>query len=228
MTAKYDNGNYAIDESYRAIRTSIMIEKDIKTIAVTSAEMNEGKTTTISNLATCFSELVGKKILLIDCDFRKRSISRYFKVDNNNGLTEILNGMSTLADCIKSVGKLDIITCGQVPQNPSILLESSKMKQILDKLKEEYDYIFIDTPPVSRVNDACIISQYVDGVVVVSASNEIDEKLVKLTKKKLEKVNANIVGVILNKFNINDYSYYGYYGYYEEEKKSKFKLFKKR
>lgn len=228
MAAKYDNGNYAIDESYRAIRTSIMIEKDIKTIAVTSAEMNEGKTTTISNLATCFSELVGKKILLIDCDFRKRSISRYFKVDNNNGLTEILNGMSTLADCIKSVGKLDIITCGQVPQNPSILLESSKMKQILDKLKEEYDYIFIDTPPVSRVNDACIISQYVDGVVVVSASNEIDEKLVKLTKKKLEKVNANIVGVILNKFNINDYSYYGYYGYYEEEKKSKFKLFKKR
>ncbi len=229
MVAKYNKGNYAIDESYRAIRTSVMIDKNIKTIVVTSAEMNEGKTTTISNLATCFSELVGKKILLIDCDFRKKSISKYFNIYNNVGLTEFISGEATLSDCIKRVGKLDVITSGRLPISTSTILESEYMKNLIKRLREEYDYIFIDAPPIARVNDACIISQYVDGVVV-SASQEVNQNLVNMTKKRLEKVNANIIGVILNKFKVDDYKYYSYYGYYEEETKpkSRFSLFKKK
>lgn len=227
-TAKYEEGNHSIDETYREIRTEISVKKGIKTILVTSSEMNEGKTTTVSNLARCFSNLRNKRVLLIDCDFRKPSISKHFELENKKGLIDIVDKNIDLSEAIKKYENLDLITCGGVLKNPTELLDSIELKDLIENLKESYDYIFIDSPPVSRANDACVIAKYVDGVIIVSASNEVEVELAKLTKKRLEKVNANILGVVLNKFRSEGYKYYNYYGYYgEPQKKSIFNIFKR-
>lgn len=219
-----------MSESYREIRTYLSINDELKTILVTSAEMNEGKTTTICNLAKCFGELEDAKVLLIDCDFKKRGVSRKLNIDNTFGVSDIVFGQKTISECIKHVDDIDVITSGGLPNNTSMLLSSRVMKQLLDTLKGEYDYIFIDSPPICRLNDACIIAQYVDGVVLVNASKEIDSKVAKITLEKLNKVGANLVGVVLNKFKSQEYQYYSYYNYYgyDEENKKKFKLFSKK
>ena len=226
----YDEGNFELNESYREIRTYVTINKNIKTILVTSAEMDEGKTTIICNLAKCFSELEGVRVLLIDCDFRKRGVSRYFGIENSFGVSDIVFGNNKKSECIKKVGDLDIITSGGVPSNTSILLNSQSMKDLVSKLREEYDYVFIDSPPICRLNDACIIAQYVDGTVLVNASKEIDPKVAKLTLEKLKKVGANIIGVVLNKFRSEQYNYYSYYSYYgyDDNRKGIFRRKKKR
>lgn len=218
-----------INESYREIRTYLSINDDLKTILITSAEMNEGKTTTICNLAKCFGELEDTKVLLIDCDFKKRGVSRALNIDNSFGVADIVFGQRTVQECIKHAGEIDVITSGGVPNNTSMLLSSKIMKQLLDELKEQYDYIFIDSPPVGRLNDACIIAQYVDGVVLVNASKEIDSKVAKITVEKFKKVGANLIGVVLNKFQSEEYQYYSHYSYYgyDEMDKKKFKLFGK-
>ncbi|MGL5750067.1 MAG: CpsD/CapB family tyrosine-protein kinase [Paraclostridium sp.] len=230
MVARYEEGEHALVEAYRSMRTAIMVNKNLKTILVTSSEMNEGKTTTVSNLAKCFSDLEDKKILLIDCDLRKPSINRHFNLDNEKGLTNYINEEIEFEEVIKTVDKLDILTTGTRIKNPSELLESEKMMDFIEGFKYKYDYIFIDSPPVSRVNDACIMAKYIDGTAIVSASNEVDAELAKTTKKRLQKVNTNVIGIILNKFRSENDIYYNYYDYYDEYKKpSKFKsLFKKK
>lgn len=229
--AKYDNGNYEMNESYRAIRTFISVDETLQTILVTSAEMDEGKTTSIANIAKCFSELGDKKTIILDCDFRKKGINKQYGIEKGvYGLTDIVYKGRSLEDCITKYGDLDIITCGTVHCNPSILLELDRTKEFIKSLKQTYDYIFIDSPPVMRVNDACIISQYVDGTVIVSASKEIDKYQAKITKERLTKVNANIIGVVLTKFKSKGYKLYSYYSYgeYIDIKKSKFGFLKKK
>ena len=223
--AQYQRGEHSILESYKNMRTSLIVNKDIKTILVTSSDMNEGKTTVISSLAKCFSELEDKKILLIDCDLRKPSIHRHFGLNNEKGLADIVED-SNFRTYIKTVDNLDILTTGRKVNKPAELLESDYIKEFIEQLKEYYDYIFIDSPPVSRVNDACILANYIDGTIIVSSSNEVDIELAKLTKKRLAKVNANFIGVILNKFKDEDNIYHRYYGYYDEEdvKPRKFKF----
>ena len=228
MVAKYDEGEFSIVEAYRSIRTSITVNQNIKTILVTSSEMNEGKTTTVSNIAQCFADLDKVKILLIDGDLRKPSLHRHFEIDNTYGLIDALAQTRDLHECVKEVNNLHILTTGNKPSNAAEILDSDKMRDFIQEVKKKYDYVFVDSPPVSRVNDACIMAKYIDGTIVVSASNEINRELAKMTRTRLKKVNANIVGVILNKYKSEGYSYYGYYGYGEEEKKSKFRLRKKR
>ena len=221
MIGAYDEGNYELNESYREIRTYLGINKNIKTILITSAEMDEGKTTVVCNLAKCFAELEDTRVLLIDCDFRKRGVSRYFGIDNTFGLADIVFGYKTEEECVKKIGDLNVITSGGVPSNASILLNSQSMKDAIRNFREEYDYVFIDSPPISRLNDACIITQYVDGTVLVNASKAIDAKVAKITLDKLNKVGSNVIGVILNKFKSERYSYYNsYYGYSDYDKKS--------
>lgn len=221
---QYQRGEHSIVESYKNMRTSIIVNKKIKTILVTSSDMDEGKTTVTSSLAKCFSELEDKKILLIDCDLRKASIHRQFNLDNEKGLIDIIAD-GNFKEYIKKSDNLDIITTGKKTKKPAELLESDLMKDFIEEIKEYYDYIFIDSPPVSRVNDACIIAKYIDGTIIVSSSNEVDIDMAKLTKKRLSKVNANFIGIILNKFKEEDNIYHNYYGYYEEdEKPSKFKF----
>ena len=213
MATKVKDNNM-INESYREIRTYLTINAEMKTILVTSAEMNEGKTTTICNLAKCFGELDDIKVILIDCDFKKRGVSRKLEISNPFGVSDIVFGNKKLDECIQKVEDIDVLPSGGVPNNTSMLLNSKAMKNLVSELREKYNYVFIDSPPICRLNDACIIAQYVDGTVLVNASKEIDSKVAKLTLEKLKKVGANIIGVVLNKFRSEQYNYYSYYSYY--------------
>lgn len=229
MAAKVKDNNM-INESYREIRTYLTINDNMKTILVTSAEMNEGKTTTICNLAKCFGELDDTKVILIDCDFKKRGVSRKLGIQNPFGVSDIVFGNKKLDECIQKLEDIDVLPSGGVPNNTSMLLNSKVMKNLVNELREKYDYVFIDSPPICRLNDACIIAQYVDGTVLVNASKEIDSKVAKLTLEKLKKVGANVIGVVLNKFRSEQYNYYSYYSYYgyDDNRKGIFRRKKKK
>ena len=229
MAAKVKDNNM-INESYREIRTYLTINDNMKTILVTSAEMNEGKTTTICNLAKCFGELDDIKVILIDCDFKKRGVSRKLGIQNPFGVSDIVFGNKKLDECIQKVEDIDVLPSGGVPNNTSMLLNSKVMKNLVNELREKYDYVFIDSAPICRLNDACIIAQYVDGTVLVNASKEIDSKVAKLTLEKLKKVGANVIGVVLNKFRSEQYNYYSYYSYYgyDDNRKGIFRRKKKK
>lgn len=229
MVAHFKDENFMLNESYREIRTYLSINEDLKTILVTSAEMDEGKTTTICNLARCFGELEDTKVLLVDCDFRKRGVSRKLGIENTFGVSDIVFGYKEVSECIKHLDDIDVLPSGGLPSNTSMLLNSKNMKNLIKCLRDEYDYIFIDSPPICRLNDACIITQYVDGTVIVNASKAIDSKAAQITLDKLKKVGANLVGVVLNKFESEQYNYYSYYSYYgyDDNSKKKFKLFGK-
>lgn len=222
MLGLYDSGSFEVNEAYREIRTNISLNTDLKTIVFTSAEMNEGKTTTACSIAKCFSDLENHKILLIDCDFRKKSVANTLEIDNKKGIADVIINDMDMKECIKKVDKFDVLTCGISPSNTSVLLESKKFRDAIENLKGDYDYIFIDSPPLGRLNDAAILARYSDGTIIVNASESIDQQMAKVTKDKLEKVNANVIGVVLNKFKSDDHKYYKYYGYYEEEKKKSF------
>lgn len=226
MLGLYDSGSFEVNEAYREIRTNISLNTDLKTIVFTSAEMNEGKTTTACSIAKCFSDLENHKILLIDCDFRKKSVANTLEIDNKKGIADVIINDMYMKECIKKVDEFDVLTCGISPSNTSVLLESKKFRDAIENLKGDYDYIFIDSPPLGRLNDAAILARYSDGTIIVNASESIDQQMAKVTKDKLEKVNANVIGVVLNKFKSDDHKYYKYYGYYEEEKKKSF--FKRR
>lgn len=222
MLGLYDSGSFEVNEAYREIRTNISLNTDLKTIVFTSAEMNEGKTTTACSIAKCFSDLENHKILLIDCDFRKKSVANTLEIDNKKGIADVIINDMDMKECIKKVDEFDVLTCGISPSNTSVLLESKKFRDAIENLKGDYDYIFIDSPPLGRLNDAAILARYSDGTIIVNASESIDQQMAKVTKDKLEKVNANVIGVVLNKFKSDDHKYYKYYGYYEEGKKKSF------
>ena len=216
-----------ISESYRGIRTSIEfsnLDKEMKIINVTSSMQSEGKSTVIANLAVSFANLE-KKVLLLEGDLRNPSVHRMFNISNINGLTDILLKDKAFAECVHctEVKNLHILTCGAVPPNPSEILSSKKMKDFINELREYYDYIFIDTPPIGVVTDAGIISTYSDGCVFVVGSKQCDIEMAKIAKKRLEDVGANIIGAVLNKFEAegNGYNYYNYYYQHESGRKGR-------
>ena len=213
-----------ISECYRGIRTSIQfsnLDQDMKVINVTSSMQNEGKSTVIANLAVSFANL-DKKVLLLEGDLRNPSVHRMFNISNINGLTDVLLNNKAFADCVHctEVKNLHILTCGPIPPNPSEILSSNRMKEFITSLKEYYDYIFIDTPPIGIVTDAGIISTYSDGCIFVVGSKQCDIEMAKYAKERLEKVGANIIGAVLNKFEAEGSSY-NYYNYYYEQSSSR-------
>ena len=215
----YSQPKSVIAEEFRAIRTNIQysnLDKKIKTIVVTSTTKDEGKTTITTNLGVNFSKIENKKVLIIDCDLRNPSIHKEFGISNSNGLTDLLVEEKDLSNYIKEteINNLHILTSGSIPPNPSEMLSSNRMKVFMETIREEYDYIFIDTPPVGMVTDAGVLSAFLDGTILVVKSEFVDIKDLQETKKKLVSVNANILGVILNanKVKKDDYYYYSYYG----------------
>ena len=214
----YNDPKSVISEQYRTIRTNIEysnVDQDKKTILVTSSDKNEGKTTTVSNLAVSFANL-NKKVLLIDCDLRNASIHKMFKINNIYGLTDILAKDRAVDKCIQEteLENLYVLTAGATPPNPAEILSSEKMKNLIEDLKNIYDYIFIDTPPIGLVTDAGVLSSFIDGVVLVVKSESVEKKYLEETKKKLDAVDARILGAILNAYKSEqkDYNYYSYYG----------------
>lgn len=202
-------------ESYRVLRTNIQyssIDKKIKRMLVTSSEPGEGKSTTTGNLALTFSQ-DEKKVLLIDCDLRKPSIHKKFRVSNNIGLSDVILDNSKLDKAlIKRNDYLDILPAGKVPPNPSELLGSKALEDLLDELGKKYDVIILDTPPVHAVTDAQILSTKVDGVILVVRAERTKKESVISAKAALDKVNANILGTVLNGGESSKGKYYYYYG----------------
>ena len=218
------NPKSPISEAYKGIRTSIQfsnLDQDMKVINVTSSMQNEGKSTVIANLAVSFANL-DKKVLLLEGDLRNPSVHRMFNISNINGLTDVLLNNKVFADCVHctEVKNLHILTGGPIPPNPSEILSSKKMKEFITSLREYYDYIFIDAPPIGIVTDAGIISTYSDGCIFVVGSKQCDIEMAKIAKKRLEDVNANIIGAVLNKFEAEGSSY-NYYNYYYEQSSSR-------
>lgn len=209
-------------ESYRTLRTNIQyssFDKSLKTIVITSSEPNEGKTTTAGNLALSLAK-DEKRVVLIDCDLRKPSIHRRFKISNGEGLSEVIIGEKSLENITREVFRgLDVITSGNIPPNPSEMLGSKRMECILNKLRESYDYVILDTPPVLVVTDAQVLSAKVDGtILVVKAQKTKDDSIIK-AKKLLDKVHAKFIGSILNDIDIKKNSHYYYYGNEDDGRK---------
>ena len=212
-----------ISEAYRTIRTNIEfsnLDEEIKTIVVTSSQQNEGKSTIIGNLAVSFAGMEDKKILVVEGDLRNPTVHRLFGVSNTFGVTDILTGQKSFEDCVNitDIKGLHVLTCGKIPPNPSEMLASRKMRDFVMSIKDKYDYVFIDAPPIGIITDAGIISTYVDGTILVVSAGEADIEQVKISKERLDKVNANILGVVLNKFEdeSGSNSYYNYYYGHDE------------
>lgn len=212
-----------ISEAYRTLRTNIQfssIDSKPKTLLITSSSPREGKTTTAVNLAVSIAQ-EGKRTVLLDCDLRKPKIHTIFKISNEaGGLSNILIDEIKAEQGIKEteVPNLYVLPSGKTPPNPSELLSSQKMQQFMEYLRQSFDYIVIDSPPLIVVTDAQIISKYSDACILIVAAGESNRNAVIKAKELLCNVNANLIGVVLNKTDISRESYYKYYHYYETEK----------
>ena len=212
-------------EAYRVIRTSIQFAqagKELKTLAVTSCMPNDGKSMTAANLAVVLTQ-AGKSVLLIDCDMRNPTVHKNFNLSNKVGLSSCISMGTALSDAVQktSIEGLYALTGGVIPPNPSELLGSEQMKNVLQRAKEQYDYVLIDTLPVMPVTDALIVSRFVDGMILVIASAEIKVEMARDVKNQLVNAGANILGVVLNKVRSEHHGYgYGYYYYYGSKEAS--------
>ena len=219
------------EEYYNALRTNIQfLGKDKKVIVITSTSENEGKSTVSINLAISLAKL-GLKTILVDADTRKSVMAGRFKFKNKiSGLTNYLSGVSPIEDVIyeTDIQHLNVIPAGQVPPNPTGLLQNKNFNIMIDVFKEYYDYIIIDTPPIGAVIDAAIIAKKCDGFITVVEVNKVKKKALERAKDQLEKAGSKFLGVILNKVEERDLGYggYGSYGGYgdygkKEEPKDK-------
>lgn len=212
----------AISEALRILRTNLQfvdLEKKLKTLVVTSSIPGEGKTTVAINLAVTFA-LAGEKTLLVDADFRKPAIHKVFDLRRDPGITNILTGREAYQTTVKNVKKLDklnILTTGPLPPNPSELLGSARMKELILKLEEDYDKVIFDSPPSVSLTDASVLSTSAEGTLLVLGAGEVEKEAVQRAKDNLEKVKANILGVVLNKLVLEKRGYGSYYYYYSQE-----------
>lgn len=213
----------AMSEAIRTLRTNLQfssVDKKMKTMLVTSSVPSEGKSFIAANLAVAFAQS-GIKVLLVDCDIRKGRQQAIFGMSNKKGLSNLL--LKEVETEYKSyiyntgISNLDIIFKGTTPPNPSELLNSDKNKQLIEILKKEYDLIVFDGAPIAGLPDSLVVGTLVDGVIIVTSAKSTSFALVEDTKKKLENVKANILGVVLNNTEPKKSSYYGgYYGSYYE------------
>ena len=206
--------NFRSSEAYKLLRTNIQLcGSEVKTICVTSCLPNEGKSNVSFNLAVSIAES-GKNVIFIDADLRRSvTVGRYKPNKEVLGLTQYLSGQNSVSEIMyeTNITNLDVIFTGPVPPNPAELLGSYCFVDFMKMLREEYDYIIIDTPPLGTVVDCAIVAEYCDGVVFVIESYAISYKFAQKVKKQLEKGNCRILGAVLNKVELNNrqYKYYG-------------------
>jgi capsular exopolysaccharide synthesis family protein len=203
-------------EAYRSLRTSIQflgLDQSLRTLQFTSPNASEGKTTTLANLAVVMSH-AGARVIVVCCDLRRPRVHEFFGVSNFIGFTSVLLGEATLEQALQSVPGMEnirVLASGQIPPNPSELLSSSRTSDILAALSKQADIVLIDSPPVLPVTDAVVLAGRVDGVVVVTASRVSNKSQLVRSLELLERVEAPIAGLILNRAAESDtYSYYHY------------------
>ena len=217
--------DYKANESFKALRTNIMFcGDDVKVISLTSATPNEGKSSVSLNLAVSLAEL-GKKVICIDADLRKSVIRQKHKIKGaTEGFSHFLSGIKKFEDVVYStnIPNLYMVLAGPVPPNPAELLASKYFKVLIDNLREVYDYVIIDTPPMGSVTDAAIVAKEVDGTILVIAANDVSYKFEQRVIEDLKKSDCRILGAVLNKVDMSTNKYYGkYYGEYSSEASEK-------
>lgn len=221
----HEQAKSPIAEAYRSLRTNIQFSKadgEIKTLMFTSAGPGEGKSTTAANTAVALAQS-GKKVLLVDCDLRKPVMHRIFGV-KRMGLTNILVEESDPVELIQNteIDNLRVLVSGPIPPNPSELLGSQRMRELLEKLKQETDYLILDAPPVIAVTDASVLASKVDGIVLVLRAGLNRPEMAQQAKELLVKAKGTILGVILNRVEIEaEHQYYYYYYGNDRHKKRK-------
>lgn len=209
--------DYNYNEAIKTLRTNIQFcGSNIKTIMLTSAMPDEGKTDVSVSLARSLAQ-IGKKILFVDADIRKSILAARYRVGfKTSGLSQYLSGQKDLEEIIYQTEdeNLDIIFAGPYSPNPAELLEEDLFGQMLEAAKAYYDYVIIDTPPMANLIDSAIIAKKCDGAVMVIESGAISYRIEQKVKAQLEKSGCRILGVILNKVNLHEDKYYGRYGKY--------------
>lgn len=208
-----------IVEAFEKLQVNVnlaSVDKKIKVIQITSSLQDEGKTTVAVNLAYSYA-VKGEKVLLVDLDIRRPKVHRNFNAANENGLVDYASGKVKKEQLIKKTNyNIDIILTGTKTPYPVKLLESELMKSLLDEAREKYDYIILDTPPVSAVVDPLIVSKLADGVVFVIEANRTKKQFVKDSLAQLENAQANIIGLVLKSVKSRGYDYKYKYRYEED------------
>jgi capsular exopolysaccharide synthesis family protein len=208
-------------EAYRVLRTNLLFsrkEDKLNTIAVISAGAGEGKSTTVFNLASVFAQS-GQRVLIVDSDLRRPTLHKMLRVTNNIGLTNYLLKQNTLEEVIQttSLPTMDFMASGKLPSSSLGILSSAQMKELITELKQHYDFIVFDSPPVMGVSDASILASEVDMTLQVIQYRRYPQPMNIRAKQLIEKVGGNLVGIVLNNINMSqDESYYYYSGYYHD------------
>ncbi|MFT5086127.1 MAG: capsular exopolysaccharide synthesis family protein [Planctomycetota bacterium] len=240
----YFDPQSTLAETYRTLRTNIefvTVEKGDKTILVTSSTSGEGKSTVMANLAMTMTQL-GKRTLLVDCDLRKPTVARMFGLDKEPGLAEVIVGnyewrevIRTVTDIVtggmgmedlmqtQGISNLHIITSGAIPPNPAELLNSGKMVEFIAEVKDVYDIVLFDAPPILHVTDAAILGKHIDGVLMIYKAGDIPRTSLKRSVNLLNSVGIHLLGIVLNGIRAEisadyyDFGYNSYYAYGAEE-----------
>ncbi|HXU75755.1 MAG TPA: polysaccharide biosynthesis tyrosine autokinase [Methylomirabilota bacterium] len=208
-------------EAYRVLRTNLLFSRKddkLNTVAVVSAGAGEGKSTTVFNLAAVFAQS-GQRVLVVDSDLRRPTLHKMFHVTNSLGLTNYLLKQNTLEEVIQTskVAGFDFLASGKLPSSSLGILSSAQMKSLIGELKQRYDFVFFDSPPIMGVSDASILASEVDMTLQVIQYRRYPQPMNIRAKQLIEKVGGNLVGIVLNNINMSqDESYYYYSGYYHE------------
>jgi len=225
-----------VSEAYRALRTNLQfskIDRKLEILLVTSAGPKEGKSTTAANLAIAISQ-TGRKVALLDADLRRPVVHSIFGQKKDNGLTNYMMGSIKYEDMFKPtfLENLVLVTSGALPPNPSEMLASQKMEEVLDRLRTDFDMVVVDSPPVIAVTDAAILSTKVDGTILVVSSGHTNRDALSRAQTLLDSVKSSMLGALLNGVNVEgmygSYYYYYYHHYYSKpgkKKKHRSKLF---
>ncbi|NWJ97900.1 MAG: CpsD/CapB family tyrosine-protein kinase [Chloroflexi bacterium] len=197
-------------EAYRTLRTNIQfssLDKPVRTLLVTSARPNEGKSLAVANLALTFAQM-GSTVALVDADLRRPALHFLFGLSNETGLTSFIlnagkasnNGKATgqIPFTLSDIPNLKLLTSGPLPPNSAEVLGSSRMSELIDRLKDEADYVLFDAPPVLALTDAAVLATKVDGTLLVLKAGKTSRDDAREAKEQLQKVRANLLGVVLN------------------------------
>ncbi|MFN8477369.1 MAG: CpsD/CapB family tyrosine-protein kinase [Kouleothrix sp.] len=201
-------------EAYRTLRTNIQfssLDKPLHTLLATSTAPNEGKSTTLANLAVTMAQ-AEQRVILVDCDLRRPTLHTLFDLPNDSGLTSLILAQEDAPLPLLETGVpgLSLLASGPLPPRPADILGSRRMEAVIERLRANADIVLFDTPPVVGVTDAAVLANRVDGVLLIFSAGTTTRERGRQARQILEKVKANIVGVVLNNAEVSQE--YGYYG----------------
>lgn len=211
------NTNFIVQEAYKSLRTNIRFyvrDKECKRFCITSGAPGEGKSITLLNLAISIAE-AGQKVLLIDADLRRPAVARLLVEKGTPGLSNVLVGEVEAEECIHRgvYPNMDVLFAGDIPPNPSEILSSERMKQLIEQVSAQYDYVLVDTPPVNVVSDSCIVANLLDGVLLLVWQGRTKKDAVRRAVNNLQLTGAKVLGFVLNGVTLEKKREYGYYYY---------------